>query len=82
LRAIRSYIGWDNPDAAERVARHIEAGGERLAVYPYLGVQRSIGLREFVEPRHRYVLRYGFLPSADKPEAVVILSIWHPKQAR
>jgi len=82
LSAIQAFIAQDDPTAAERVETAVVALTRTLARHPYIGHRMSARVREVVERRYRYVVRYGFRPNETAPEAVIILSIWHPKQAR
>ncbi|MDZ7713643.1 MAG: type II toxin-antitoxin system RelE/ParE family toxin [Rhodovibrio sp.] len=82
LSAIQAFIAQDDPTAAERVETAVVELTRTLARHPYIGHRMSARVREVVERRYRYVVRYGFRPNEAAPEAVIILSIWHPKQAR
>ncbi len=82
LSAIQAFIAQDDPAAADRVESALVELTRTLARHPYIGHRISARAREVVERRYRYVVRYGFRPTETKPEAIIILSIWHPKQAR
>jgi plasmid stabilization system protein ParE len=82
LQAIQAFIALDNPAPADRVESALVELTRTLGRHPHIGHRRSPRLREVVERRYRYVVRYGFRPNETAPEAIVILSIWHPKQAR
>jgi plasmid stabilization system protein ParE len=82
LLAIHSFIARDDPVAADRVENALVELTRTLARHPFIGPRQSDRFREVVERRYRYVVRYGFRPDESAPEAIIILSIWHPKQAR
>jgi plasmid stabilization system protein ParE len=82
LLALRHYIARDNPTSAQRVVTALAEFVEGLAHNPRRGRLQTDGFREAVEPRYRYVVRYDVLPHESSPERILILSIWHPKQAR
>jgi len=77
LAAIRTYIGQENPSAANRVAVQIVAACDRLEYLPERGrpgLRR--GTRELVV-LWPYVIVYRVTPVC-----VEILNIWHGAQSR
>jgi plasmid stabilization system protein ParE len=82
LEAVQEFIGFENPDAADRVENAVLDVTRRLSSYPRLGHVKKGGFREIVEAQYRYVVRYDLLPDDTTADRVHILSIWHPKQAR
>ncbi|MBK1697025.1 type II toxin-antitoxin system RelE/ParE family toxin [Rhodovibrio salinarum] len=82
LEAIQSFIGADNPEAADRVENAVVEITRRLASYPRLGHLQDGGFREIIEPRYRYIVRYDVFSDDATAGRVHILSIWHPKQTR
>ena len=72
LITIRTYIGKENPAAANRVAVQIVAACDRLEYLPERGRPGLVaGTRELVA-LYPYVIVYRVTPSA-----VEILNIWH-----
>lgn len=76
LAEIRGYIEKDKPAAAGRVAAHLLAGVEHLAVFPELGHPgRQPGTRELtVSP---FIITYRVFA-----HRLQILSIWHGRRRR
>ena len=73
LGEIGDYIARDDPAAAQRVGRMIEAAVGRLAEHPYSGpAGRVEGTRELVVPRLPYILAYQI-----KDDAIHILAVRH-----
>src|SRR5215208_306467 len=73
LEDIGDYIAKDNPAAARRVVRAIEAAVRRLARFPHSGRPgHRAGTRELVVPRTPYIVPYRV-----GPRAVEILAVFH-----
>jgi toxin ParE1/3/4 len=73
LEDIGDYIAKDNPAAARRVVRAIEAAVRRLARFPHSGRSgHRAGTRELVVPRTPYIVPYRV-----GPRAVEILAVFH-----
>jgi toxin ParE1/3/4 len=59
LAAIRSFIGQDQPVAANRIAERIQSSIQRLKVFPLSGREgREPGTREFAIPGTPYLAVY------------------------
>ncbi len=77
LATIRTYIGRENPAAANRVAVQIVAACDRLEYLPERGRPGLVaGTRELIA-LYPYIIVYRVTPSA-----VEILNIWHGAQDR
>jgi toxin ParE1/3/4 len=73
IEDIGDYIAKDNPAAARRVVRAIEAAVRRLARFPHSGRPGyRAGTRELVVPRTPYIVPYRV-----GPRAVEILAVFH-----
>jgi toxin ParE1/3/4 len=73
LDSIVSYIGFDNPRAAETVYRAIVLSAERLKDFPSLArTGRLPGTRELVVPSLPYVIVY----SADA-DVITVIAVIH-----
>jgi toxin ParE1/3/4 len=71
LAAIWDYIAVDNPEAAERCLRQIDAQFGKLARFPLMGRVRSdlsVGLRSF--PVGSYIVFY--LPISDRSGVYIV----------
>ncbi|MBN8807173.1 MAG: type II toxin-antitoxin system RelE/ParE family toxin [Sphingomonas sp.] len=76
IDAIRAYIGQFNMDAANDIARRLNAAGESLCDFPNRGRPAGDGFRELVSVPP-YVLRYFVVD-----EVAYIASIRHGRQLR
>lgn len=73
LEEILDYIALDNPAAAERVYRAIEAAAQKLPQFPGLGRKgRHPETRELSVPGLPYLIVYH-----TSPDAVTILAVFH-----
>lgn len=83
LIRLRSFIARHDPAAAERAARRIVGGIERLLRHPRLGKRVAIAPDQAAHEEIRdwlisdYVIR--FLMAGDR---VVVLRLWHGKERR
>ena len=83
LVRLRAFIAEHDPSAAERTARRLLQGIERLTHHPRLGRRVSIAPEEFAPEEIRdwlvaaYVVRYLVLS-----DRVVVLRVWHEKESR
>ena len=76
LNEIEEYIEQDRPQAAERVATHLESCVEHLAEFPHLGKPAArAGTRNLIVPP--YVISYRVLL-----DRLQILSIWDGRRSR
>lgn len=79
----RAFIAVHDPAAAERVARRLIRGIERLMRFPRLGRRVNIGpdkvapdeIRDW--PVGNYVVRY--LIAGDR---IIVLRVWHGREQR
>jgi toxin ParE1/3/4 len=73
LEEIGDYIAKDNPAAARRVIRAVEAAVRRLARFPHSGrIGHRAGTRELVVPRTPYIVPYRIHSGK-----VEILAVFH-----
>jgi plasmid stabilization system protein ParE len=82
LERLQTFLAEKNPDAAQRVVAVLTRAIQSLDTLPDRGrPSAAIGARELVVPfgRAAYVVRYAHLPGT---EEVVILRIWHGREAR
>lgn len=83
LVRLRAFIAKHNPAAAERVAKRLIQGIERLLRHPRLGRRVTIAPDQLAPEEIRdwpigdYVVRY--LITEDK---IVVLRVWHGKEQR
>ena len=83
LVRLRAFIAKHNPPAAERVARRLIQGIERLMRHPRLGRRVTVAPDQMAPEEIRdwavgdYVVRYLI---AD--ERIVVLRVWHGKEQR
>ena len=82
VRSIGDYVGQHDPIAAQQVVAAIDRLVHRLRGYPKIGRRRDLPTRGAVEPRYRYVVRYALVPNEDRPDTLIVLSVWHPKRQR
>jgi len=83
LVRLRRFIAVHDPAAAERVARRLIGGMERLLRFPRLGRRVAIGpdasapdeIREWLGGD--YVVRYLIAG-----ERLIVLRVWHGREAR
>jgi len=80
LVRLRAFIAEHNPSAANKIAKQLLVGIQRLSQQPRLGHP----VREAPEPEKirdivlgRYVVRYTLLS-----QAVLVLRVWHHKEVR
>ena len=80
---LRAFIAKHNPAAAERLARRLIQGIERLLRNPRLGRRVTVAPNQMAPEEIRdwvvgeYVVRYLI---AD--ERIVVLRVWHGKEQR
>ena len=68
-----ALIAHDDPNAAERLLRRVEAAAERPAAFPEMGPARGVaGVRIFAVSRTPFALVYRH-----DAETVTILRVWH-----
>ena len=83
LVRLRAFIAEHDPRAAERTARRLLQGIERLMRHPRLGKQVRIAPQELAPEEIRdwlvaaYVVRYLVLS-----DQVVVLRVWHQREDR
>jgi plasmid stabilization system protein ParE len=83
LVRLRAFIAVHDPAAAERVARRLIRGIERLMRFPRLGRRVNIGPHKVAPdeirdwPVGNYVVRY--LIAGDR---VIVLRVWHGREQR
>ncbi len=83
LVRLRAFIAKHDPAAAQRAARRLVQGIERLLRYPKLGKRVSIAPDEVAPEEIRnwlvgdYVIRY--LIAIDR---IIVLRVWHGKERR
>ena len=83
LVRLRAFIAKHNPAAAERLARRLIQGIERLMRHPRLGRRVTVAPDQMAPEEIRdwvvgdYVVRYLI---AD--ERIVVLRVWHGKEQR
>lgn len=83
LVRLRAFIAVHDPAAAERVARRLIRGIERLMRFPRLGRRVSIGPGEVAPDEIRewpvgdYVVRYLIAGGR-----VIVLRVWHGREQR
>ena len=83
LVRLRAFIAKHNPAAAERVARRLIQGIERLIRHPRLGRRVTVAPDQMAPEEIRdwpvgdYVVRY--LITEDR---LVVLRVWHGKEQR
>ena len=83
LVRLRAFIAKHNPAAAERIARRLILGIERLVRHPRLGRRVTVAPGETAPEEIRdwlvgdYVVRY--LITAYR---IVVLRVWHGKEQR
>ncbi|WP_159995945.1 type II toxin-antitoxin system RelE/ParE family toxin [Roseomonas sp. 18066] len=86
LQRLLRFLQEKNPEAARRAARAIGAGATRLAGQGELGrpMGDGTGRRELVVPfgAGAYVLRYRLDEGSDQPLRVVVIRLWHGREAR
>jgi toxin ParE1/3/4 len=72
LRTIVTYVREDNPDAARRIYRVIQAQVKHLAGFPYFGREgRVAGTRELVIAGLPYIVAYYLVDQEVRILAVV-----------
>jgi plasmid stabilization system protein ParE len=83
LVRLRAFIAAHDPSAAERVARRLIRGIERLVRFPRLGRRVIVAPDELAPEEIRdwlvgaYVVRY--LIAGDR---IIVLRVWHEKEQR
>ena len=83
LVRLRAFIAKHNPTAAERVAKRLIQGIERLLQHPRLGRRVPVAPAQMAPEEIRdwpigdYVVRY--LITADR---IIVLRVWHGKEQR
>lgn len=81
LVRLRQFIAVHDPAAAERVARRLIRGIERLLRFPRLGRRVTIGPDELAPDEIRewlvadYVVRYLIAG-----ERIIVLRVWHGRE--
>jgi toxin ParE1/3/4 len=80
IARIFAHVAQDDPNAADRIVRRIEASASRLAAFPESGKQASAipGLRWIVVPGLPYLIFYTIQP----PGAVRIVRVLHAARQR
>ena len=76
LRALRTYIGHDDPDAARRIAERIEKAVRLIAAKP--GIGRPIGggdIRQWPIPGLPYLIPYRVVG-----DTLEVLRVYHMKR--
>jgi plasmid stabilization system protein ParE len=82
LERLNVFLAGKNEPAAARAAEVLDDAMQSLEIFPDRGRPSNIpGARELIVPfgRSSYVLRYTHFAELD---AVVILRIWHGREAR
>jgi toxin ParE1/3/4 len=72
----------DNPSAAQRAVAAVAHAIQSLGALPERGRPvRRAGARELIVPfgKSAYIVRYGYSPQRQE---VIILRIWHGREAR
>jgi plasmid stabilization system protein ParE len=83
LVRLRAFVAVHNPAAAERIARRLIQGIERLIRHPRLGRRVNVAPGELAPEEIRdwlvgdYVVRY--LIAQDR---LIVLRVWHGKELR
>ncbi len=83
LVRLRAFIAEHDPRAAERIARRLLQGIERLVRHPRLGKRVRIAPQELAPEEIRdwlvatYVVRYLVLS-----DQIVVVRVWHEKEDR
>jgi plasmid stabilization system protein ParE len=83
LVRLRAFVAVHNPAAAERIARRLIQGIERLIRHPRLGRRVNVAPVELAPEEIRdwlvgdYVVRY--LIAEDR---LIVLRVWHGKELR
>jgi addiction module RelE/StbE family toxin len=77
LKHLREFIEQKNPEAANRIAKHLLAGIARLKVFPNLGIEVKKAQTDMIRDliSGDYIIRYLLLK-----ETIHILKIWHHKE--
>lgn len=76
----RSFIGADNPEAADRIAQAILNAAKALEAFLELGkVVEGLSVRVLIEGQYRYKLVYEMDAAT---HTVRILGVFHPRQSR
>ena len=83
LVPLRAFIAKHNPAAAERIAKRLILGIERLLQHPRLGRRVTVGPDQIAPEEIRdwpvgdYVVRYLITESR-----IIVLRVWHSKEDR
>jgi toxin ParE1/3/4 len=82
LERLRLFLSEQSASASKRAVEALAAAIDSLEIFPERGRPSGIpGVRELVVPfgASAYLLRYAYLGLSD---SVVILRVWHGREAR